>query len=270
MRRRAGEALPPLEPWGLALTIPWDEPGFARRMLQVHLSQELDAASRRTELIETHVRWIDRLLDGPSRLLDLGCGPGLYAHRLAAMGHRVHGIDFSAISLEHARAHAPHGASFQLGELSSVDYGGPYDLVMQVYGEANVFRPEALQTILGKAHAALRPGGTLLLEVQTAGSLVVAEATHEYDQEGGLFADGPHHVVQQQRYDEASRTRIMRWVVSCQDEPEWLDVYEVTTAAHPFEAWLEEAGFVEATFHESMGESPNPQPEFVPITARRP
>lgn len=35
-------------------------------------------------------------------MLDLGCGPGLYSHRLATLGHRVHGIDFGPASIAYA------------------------------------------------------------------------------------------------------------------------------------------------------------------------
>ena len=52
------EAAP--EPWSEGEKIPWDEPGFSRRMLQEHLSQEHDAASRRIQRIASHVEWIHR------------------------------------------------------------------------------------------------------------------------------------------------------------------------------------------------------------------
>ena len=46
------------EPWSEGEKIPWDEPGFSKRMLEEHLSQEHDAASRRFEIIDRHVDWI--------------------------------------------------------------------------------------------------------------------------------------------------------------------------------------------------------------------
>jgi hypothetical protein len=42
------------EPWSEGEKIPWDEPGFSERMLKEHLSQEHDAASRRSEKIGFH------------------------------------------------------------------------------------------------------------------------------------------------------------------------------------------------------------------------
>ena len=63
-------------PWSEGDNIPWNDPAFSQRMLQEHLSQAHDAASRRTEKIEKHVAWIHHtLLAGrPARILDLGRG----------------------------------------------------------------------------------------------------------------------------------------------------------------------------------------------------
>ncbi len=71
---------PVAEPWVEGEKIPWHEPEFSRRMLAEHLTQSHDAASRRFDKIDSHVACINReLLKGTStRVLDLGCGPGLY------------------------------------------------------------------------------------------------------------------------------------------------------------------------------------------------
>ena len=88
-------------PWAEGDNIPWHDPGFSRRMLKEHLSQDHDAASRRFEKIDRHVNWIHhKVLSGrPTKILDLGCGPGLYASRLAKMGHECIGIDYSPASI---------------------------------------------------------------------------------------------------------------------------------------------------------------------------
>ena len=101
------------QPWAEGEKIPWNDPGFSGRMLNEHLSQEHDAASRRFEIIDRHVGWIhEQVLGGnPTCILDLGCGPGLYTSRLAKLGHRCVGIDFSPASIAHARE---HGESHEL------------------------------------------------------------------------------------------------------------------------------------------------------------
>jgi hypothetical protein len=60
--------------------IPWHDPAFSARMLREHLSQSHDRASRRFEIIARQVAWLHEAICGgrPTRILDLGCGPGFY------------------------------------------------------------------------------------------------------------------------------------------------------------------------------------------------
>ena len=78
----------------------WTRPHLARQMLSFHLNQETDLASRRFEIIDHVVNWIDSQLhlSGKS-ICDLGCGPGLYTQRFSNKGAAVTGVDFSARSL---------------------------------------------------------------------------------------------------------------------------------------------------------------------------
>lgn len=157
-------------PWSEGEKIPWNEPAFSRRMLEEHLSQAHDAASRRFEVIDLHVAWIHgNLLKGrQARILDLGCGPGLYTSRLAALGHSCVGIDFSPASIEYARQQIEEAGldcRYHLEDVRQAEYGrannGPgYDLVMFLYGEINVFRRGDAAAILQKAHAAWSRAGS--------------------------------------------------------------------------------------------------------------
>ena len=83
--------VPAPAPWDEGENIPWNDPAFSKRMLDQHLSQEHDRASRPYDVIDRHIEWIHgALLKGESaRILDLCCGPGLYTSRLAARGHEV-------------------------------------------------------------------------------------------------------------------------------------------------------------------------------------
>jgi 2-polyprenyl-3-methyl-5-hydroxy-6-metoxy-1,4-benzoquinol methylase len=77
-------------------------------MLAEHLTQAHDRASRRSTIIDQHTAWIhETLLQWqPATILDLGCGPGLYSNRLAALGHTCVGIDYSPASIAYAQKQA--------------------------------------------------------------------------------------------------------------------------------------------------------------------
>src|SRR5262249_39092185 len=145
-------------------------------MLDEHLSQAHDRASRRASRITAHVRWIhERVLRTlPTRVLDLACGPGLYTAGLAELGHEAVGVDFAPAAIACAQDQA--GArglccSYRLGDIRSADYGAGYGLAMLIFGELNVFRPIEARTILARTRGALADGGLLLLEAHTYGAV---------------------------------------------------------------------------------------------------
>ena len=84
----------------------WTDPHVAQQMLALHLDPDHELASRKHDFIERSIGWLGRSfdLDSGKRVLDLGCGPGLYANGLAQLGARVTAVDFSANSLAHARS----------------------------------------------------------------------------------------------------------------------------------------------------------------------
>src|SRR5512136_2789997 len=144
------------EPWAEGDNIPWHEPAFSARMLKEHLSQAHDAASRRTETIERQVAWIhgELLCEHQAKILDLGCGPGLYASRLARLGHQCVGIDYSSASIGYATECAQREklpCTYVRQDLRLAEYGEGFGLVMLIFGEFNVFRPSDARSILLKA-----------------------------------------------------------------------------------------------------------------------
>jgi len=222
--------------WDGAYKIPWDDPGFSRRMLREHLNQDHDLASRRVEWIDKQVPWIHQdLLQGrPSRILDLGCGPGFYSHRLAMLGHRCLGIDFGPASIDYAKENAPDVSrcEFVLGDLRRADFGGPHDLAMVLYGELNVFAPEEAALILHKSHASLAPGGLLIVEIQTRNAVEQLGRTEasEYSCESGLFSDQPHHCRTENQWRDDHQVAVQVFTVT-ETDAENTQTYRSTTKA---------------------------------------
>lgn len=151
----------------------WTDPHVARRMLAFHLDASHDLASRSGAAIDGFVDWLDaRLGLGGKRVLDLGCGPGLYASRMAARGALVTGLDFSIVSLQHARAAAV--AAGQAIAYMQADYHrdplpGPADIVTLIYGDYNPMSPDRRRRLLGQVRQTLAPGGVFVFDVFSRG-----------------------------------------------------------------------------------------------------
>ncbi|MGD8626751.1 MAG: class I SAM-dependent methyltransferase [Anaerolineae bacterium] len=253
------------EPWAEGEKIPWNDPDFSRRMLDEHLSQEHDAASRRFEIVDRHVNWIHQdVLEGePTPILDLACGPGLYASRLAALGHRCLGIDFSPASIAYARQQAAEAGldcTYIHDDIRTADYGQGYGLVMLIFGEFNVFRPAGARHILEKAHRALAPGGFLLLEPHTFEVVLQMgkEPPSWYAAERGLFSAEPHLCLQESFWDAGDKVAINRYYVVDAATGE-VTRHSSTTQAYTddqYRALLAGCGFYETTFYASLGGEP--------------
>lgn len=244
----------PAEPWAEGEKIPWDDPAFSERMLAEHLSQVHDAASRRVATVDAQVAWIQgELLGGaPSRVLDLGCGPGLYASRLARLGHHVRGIDFSPASIRHAQAEAERDGlevDYEHGDMRAASFSENFDLAILIYGELNVFKREDALAILERARAALRPGGRVLIEPHTFEAVQARRdaAPSWYATESGLFSDRPHVVLEESFWDEERAVGVHRWFVvdaATGAVERHADAMQAYTDAE-YGALLEEAGFTD-------------------------
>jgi len=268
------------QPWAEGDKIPWHEPDFSRRMLLEHLSQEHDAASRRFPIIDEHVAWIHNTILGgrPASILDLGCGPGLYASRLAGLGHRCVGIDFSPASIQYARDTARLQnlpCTYVHEDVRTADYGHGYDLVMFVYGELNVFRPADALSILQKARAALTGGGRLLLEVHTFAAVraLGSKPPTWYSAESGLFLDRPYLCLMESFWDDEENVATERYYI-VQAPAGSVTRYASSTQAYTddgYRALLAAAGFPHTTFHPSLrGEPDRSQADLYVIVAETP
>jgi len=274
IRRR----MPP-EPWAEGDNIPWHDPEFSRRMLREHLSQEHDAASRRLEAIERQIHWIHhRVLGGRlTRILDLGCGPGLYTGRFARLGHECVGIDYSPASIEYAREEAQREGlrcTYRLEDVRTADYGSGFDLLMLIYGEFNVFKPTDAGLILTKAHRALAPVGLLLLEPHTFAAVRAMgdRSPTWYATESGLFAAEPHLCLEESHWDEATCTATNRYYV-VDAATGTVAQYGQTVQAYTDEEYrslLERHGFAQVEFCPSLqGPGSVPRDGLLAIVARK-
>ena len=266
-------------PWAEGDNIPWNDPEFSARMLNEHLSQDHDAASRRSEAIDKHVEFIHHTIlhRRKSSILDLGCGPGLYSTRLAQLGHTCLGIDFSPASIEYARQLAQQQAlpcSFILEDIRRANYGSGHNLAMLIYGEINVFSRENAALILKNAWNSLDEGGVLLLEPHTFELIrnTGQGGRNWYTEESGLFSDQPHLVFVENFWDEGSGTVTTRYHV--------VDAAtgKVTRHAQSFQAYtddqyrdlLQECGYVDIRFYPALtGVATEPPTGFFALTGRK-
>ena len=130
------------------------DPVALRRALQDERRDELEARLRR----------LLAPLTGNERALDVGCGTGAFAYALAPLVGEVVGVDSSEEYVASARAHAPEGCRFVLGNAESLDFPyGDFDLVGCLRVLHHVRRPELVVSELARV---TRPGGRIVIADQ--------------------------------------------------------------------------------------------------------
>jgi SAM-dependent methyltransferase len=251
----------PPDPWSEGDKLPWDDPGFSERMLKEHLSQSHDWASRRFEIIDRHIGWLHEVvLSGqPSRVLDLGCGPGLYLQRLASLGHECVGIDYSPASIAYAKEAASRAElkiQYILEDVRSADFGLGFDLAMMIWVEFNVFSPADANALVKKAARALGAAGQLVLKVHTFEAICRQGnlASKWGSSRPGLFCGSPHIRLEGSFWDENRRGATTRYFILDSTSSQ-VTAYASSSQAYTGDEFcrlLKTAGLATVTRHASL------------------
>ncbi len=99
------------------------------------------------------------------KILDVGCGPGLYTRALSDRQHDVVGIDSSADMIGYARQHHPPG-TYRCMDLRDIDtMTTRFDMVFAIGNVVSFLGPDDLTTFSGKLMRILKPGGDWILQV---------------------------------------------------------------------------------------------------------
>jgi 2-polyprenyl-6-hydroxyphenyl methylase/3-demethylubiquinone-9 3-methyltransferase len=117
----------------------------------------------------------------PLRILDVGCGNGYWASRLAGSGHHIVGIDASGDRISNARREV-RGARFERLEIGRDLLGSlgeaPFDLVISTEVVEHLFQPRVWAEA---CYTALRPGGRFICSTPYHGylkNLAIAASGH--------------------------------------------------------------------------------------------
>lgn len=197
----------------------WDDPYISKSMLKAHLNPNNDVASRRHVTIDKTVRnLIDSKIIIPGmKILDLGCGPGLYAERLCREGVVVVGIDKSKRSIEYAEKSAADKGlkiEYRCSDFFDMDYIEEFDAVIQIYGEINTFSDKSRDKLFGLVHLSLKKDGLFIFDVSTRQLRSKYGILNRwYISEGGFWRPSKH-IVMEQGFDYPN-------------EEVWLDQYIV-------------------------------------------
>ena len=188
----------------------WVDEHTSRQMLSFHLNEAIDVSSRNAEFINRSVEWIASVFNigTDTRIVDFGCGPGLYATRLAKRGANVTGIDFSGRSIGYAKEIAVReqlNINYVKQNYLEFETEDQFDLVLMIMCDFCALSPTQRKGILSKFHGFLKPGGSVLLDVYSLSAFEQREeiATYEVNQLNGFWSPNKYYgFVNTFKFDE--------------------------------------------------------------------
>jgi SAM-dependent methyltransferase len=150
----------------------WTDPHICKQLLACHLDLSHDAASRTLETINNTISFLTTqgYIKPGDNLLDLGCGPGLYAEQLAKAHVNVTGVDISETSIAYAKESAKKQGldiDYHVLDFLNLSFDNTFDVAMQIYGELNVFSPQERDQLLHAIHQSLKTNGLFIFDVTT-------------------------------------------------------------------------------------------------------
>lgn len=203
--------------------------------------------------------WRLLALEAGTTVLDLACGHGRIANRLAALGARVTGLDVTPLFVEQARAEASAAqlkVDYVEGDMRELPWPDEsFDRVVSWFTSFGYFSDEENRGVLREARRVLRPGGRLLIENNNLAEVLPRWLPSVVVERGDDF------VVDRVEFDPVtSRARTERIVV--RDGQPRRSVFSVRMFLAPeLKQWLLAAGFDAVEFIDRQGE---------PLTARSP
>jgi SAM-dependent methyltransferase len=113
--------------------------------------------------------WVRLLeLDAPMKILDLACGFGRHANRLAALGHSVTGVDYVRGFLALAREEAERmgvKVEYRLADMRHINFVGEFDRVVLLFTSFGYFEDDENIQVMENVARALKAGGLLGFDI---------------------------------------------------------------------------------------------------------
>jgi SAM-dependent methyltransferase len=171
------------------------------------LTDEVD--ERQTELV-----WRLLGLEPGAEVLDVACGHGRIANRLAGRGAVVTGLDADAFFLAKARE-AGSGAEYVEGDMRALPFAdASFDAALLWFTSFGYFDDDGNRAVLRELRRVLRPGGTAVLDLNNLPLLLATFQRESFVRRGlDVLLDEHGEFDERTRRMETKRTYIREGAV---------------------------------------------------------
>jgi SAM-dependent methyltransferase len=211
---------------------------------ETFLTDEL--SDRQAELV-----WRLLELEPGMEVLDLACGHGRIANRLAERGARVTGLDATPFFLELARADAARReveVEYVEGDMRRLPWTERFDRTVNWFTAFGYFDDDENQLVLREVHRALKPGGRLAIENNNLAGLLGRWQPAQVVEREGNFA------IDRSRFDPTTGRATTDRVIVRDGRIRRFEFSVRMFVAAELRDWLLEAGFVDVDVYDEVGE----------------
>ncbi len=227
----------------------WNDEYISKQMLDAHLNPEFDGASRNFTFIDKSVEWINNLVspcDYPT-LLDLGCGPGIYAEKFTQKGYQVTGMDFSERSIRYAKQSAQEkkfNITYLYHNYLKFQLEQSFDLCTMIYCDYGALSTEDRNLVLRNVYHHLKPGGKFLFDVFTVKYLENFKETQTWEIcKNGGFWRGDEHVVLNGSYKYGNDVTLRQSIVISKEDIRPYNIWDTYFTKETLANEVKAAGF---------------------------
>lgn len=227
----------------------WDDEHISKFMLEAHINPDVESASRNHNFIEKSAEWITSLIpeiEG-KKILDLGCGPGIYAEKFCKKGIEVTGIDFSKRSIEYAinsAAEKNMKIEYKYMNYLEIDYENEFDMAVLIYCDFGVLSPEERKIWLNRVYRALKSGGILILDVFTETFFRDFEEKTEITYtDKGFWSEIPYSCIQRNKIYRDTLTSLEQYIIITENDCECYNIWNHIFSRNSIKKELEIEGF---------------------------
>lgn len=253
----------------------WEDAHISKGMLEAHLSPDDDAATRKHSFIDASVDWITSILPPEKypKLIDLGCGPGMYTSRLYSKGYEVTGVDISSRSIDYAKSTSNDKAiEYRVLNYLELDEQENYDVALLIYCDYGALSDVERHQILKNAYAALKPGGKMIFDAFTPKQYKNDSESKSWTiHETGSFFKEDAHIFLYSHVIYSDSVRLDQYVlIDKEDQMGVINVWDTVFTFETLKAEVESVGFkIVEHFSDVAGKSYDEESETICVVLEK-
>lgn len=212
----------------------WTDDYISKQLLDIHLNADIDLGSRKMTTIKSTVEWILNMQPQNKKLeiLDLGCGPGLYASIFARKGHSVSGIDISPSSIDYAKNEAEsNNLDIVYNNANYLELNlreNEYDLITLIYTDLGVLLPSDRNKLLSLIFRSLKRGGMFIFDVLKDNNIETKTSPKSWEvANSGFWSASPYIALSESFLYDIEKVILYQHIIL--DEHEKVEVYRFWT-----------------------------------------